>query len=95
MKPLALLTLLACLSASIANSNASDSIVTEGVVSAPVAAVWNAWTTTAGLTSWMAPHADIDLRIDGRMRSNYDPKGSLGDPGTIENKSPSGCCRSG
>lgn len=86
MKPLALLTLLACLSAGVASSNASESIVTEGVVSAPVAAVWNAWTTTAGLTSWMAPHADIDLRIDGRMRSNYDPKGSLGDPGTIENK---------
>jgi uncharacterized protein YndB with AHSA1/START domain len=56
------------------------------VVNAPVSAVWRAWTTTAGLKSWLAPHADIDLRIDGLMRSNYDPKGTLGDQGTIENR---------
>ena len=86
MKPLALLTLVVCLLASASQAKASESIVTEGVVSAPVAAVWNAWATTAGLKSWLAPHADIDLRIDGLMRSNYDPKGSLGDSGTIENR---------
>jgi uncharacterized protein YndB with AHSA1/START domain len=67
-------------------AKATEPIVAEGVVDAPVGAVWNAWTTTVGLKSWLAPHADIDLRIDGVMRSNYDPKGSLGDPGTIENK---------
>lgn len=92
MKLLALLALVACLSASPpqargqARAETGESIVTEGVVSAPVAAVWNAWATTAGLTSWLAPHADIDLRVDGLMRSNYDPKGSLGDAGTIENR---------
>ena len=67
-------------------ARATDSVVTEGVVAAPVAAVWSAWTTTAGLKAWLAPHAEIDLRIDGLMRSNYDPKGSLGDAGTIENR---------
>lgn len=67
-------------------TNATDSIVAEGVVAAPVASVWNAWATTPGLKSWLAPHADIDLRVDGVMRSNYDPKGSLGDAGTIENR---------
>jgi uncharacterized protein YndB with AHSA1/START domain len=67
-------------------ARASEPIVAEGVVAAPVAAVWNAWTTSTGLRSWLAPHAEIDLRIDGMMRSNYDPKGSLGDPGTIENR---------
>jgi uncharacterized protein YndB with AHSA1/START domain len=65
---------------------AAESIVAEGVVGAPVGAVWSAWTTTVGLKAWLAPHADIDLKIDGVMRSNYDPKGTLGDPGTIENK---------
>lgn len=69
-----------------ATARANDSLVTEGVVNAPVAAVWNAWTTSSGLKSWLAPHVDTDLRIDGLMRTNYDPKGSLGDPGTIENK---------
>jgi uncharacterized protein YndB with AHSA1/START domain len=67
-------------------ARADDTIVSEGVVNAPVAAVWRAWTTTDGLKSWLAPHADIDLRIDGLMRSNYDAKGTLGDQGTIENR---------
>lgn len=67
-------------------AKAAESIVAEGVIGAPVGAVWSAWTTTVGLKAWLAPHADIDLKIDGVMRSNYDPKGTLGDPGTIENK---------
>lgn len=86
MKSLALLTFVICVLASVRPASATESTVTEGVVNAPVAAVWDAWATTAGLKSWLAPHADIDLRIDGLMRSNYDPKGSLGDPGTIENR---------
>ena len=69
-----------------AQTRASEAIVTEGVVNAPVNAVWDAWTTASGLKSWLAPHADIDLKIDGLMRSNYDPRGSIGDPGTIENR---------
>lgn len=67
-------------------ARASESIVAEGVVSAPVTAVWYAWTTTEGLKSWLAPHAEMDLRIGGLMRSNYDPEGELGGPGTIENR---------
>jgi hypothetical protein len=61
---------------------AADSIVTEGVISAPVASVWNAWTTSSGLEAWLAPHAHIDLRIVGmgfgqdeesqRMRSFFE-----------------------
>ncbi|HVL68988.1 MAG TPA: SRPBCC domain-containing protein [Vicinamibacterales bacterium] len=60
-------------------------IVTEGVVQAPVAAVWKAWTTSEGLRAWLAPHAEIDLRIGGLMRTNYDRDGRLGDARTIEN----------
>ena len=86
MNPLGPLTLVVCLSTSAVHAWASESIVTEGVVSAPITAVWDAWATSAGLKSWLAPHAEIDLRIDGIMRSNHDPKGSLGDAGAIENK---------
>jgi uncharacterized protein YndB with AHSA1/START domain len=86
MNSLALLTFVVCLSTSAVQARAGESIVAEGVVSASVTDVWNAWATTAGLKSWLAPHADIDLRLDGLMRSNHDPKGVLGDPGTIENK---------
>ena len=70
----------------IAGAAAADSISTEGVVSAPVAEVWTAFTTGAGLRSWMAPHADIDLRVDGLMRAHYKPDGTLGDGSTIVNK---------
>ncbi len=60
-------------------------LVTEAVVNAPVDSVWAAFTTDRGLESWMAPHATIDLRIGGAMRTVYDPKARLGDPSTIEN----------
>ncbi len=33
----------------------------------------------------MVAHAEVDLRIGGLMRSHYDPKGAIGDSGTIEN----------
>jgi uncharacterized protein YndB with AHSA1/START domain len=59
--------------------------VTEGVVNAPAAAVWSALTTKAGLEAWNVAHAEIDLKIGGKMRTHYDPKGKIGDPKTIEN----------
>jgi uncharacterized protein YndB with AHSA1/START domain len=60
-------------------------LVTEGVVDAPVDSVWNAFTTTAGLESWMAAHASFDLRIGGTMQTVYAPEATLGDASTIEN----------
>lgn len=63
-----------------------EPIVSEGVVDAPLERVWRAWTTTEGLKEWLAPHVDIDFRIGGAMRTNYDPNGSLDDPQTIINE---------
>ena len=73
-------------SGSASRAVAAESILTEGVVDAPVAAVWAVWWTSAGLESWLAPHADIDLRVGGLMRATYDAKGVLGDAGTIVNQ---------
>lgn len=61
-------------------------VISEGIVDAPPAEVWKAWSTAEGMRSWLAPKADIDLRIDGLMRANYNPKGELGDDTTIENR---------
>ena len=36
-------------------------VVYNTEIDAPVGAVWNAFTTNQGLTSWMAPIATIDL----------------------------------
>jgi len=64
---------------------AAGELVHEGVVPASLGKTWTAWTTSAGLRSWLAPHAEIDFRIGGKMRANYDAAASLDDPRTIEN----------
>jgi uncharacterized protein YndB with AHSA1/START domain len=64
--------------------NASEQ-VTEGMIAAPVEAVWAAFTTKEGQESWNVAHAEIDLKIGGLMRTHYDAAGRIGDPNTIEN----------
>ena len=65
---------------------APDALAHEGVVAAPVDKVWAAFTTREGQESWMVAHSDIELKVGGRMRTHYDPKGVLGDAKTIENR---------
>ncbi len=60
-------------------------LIHEGIVDAPLSEVWKAWSSSEGLRLWMAPHAEIDLRVGGLMRANYNPDGQLGDAGTIVN----------
>jgi uncharacterized protein YndB with AHSA1/START domain len=73
------------LAAGVAAAADDTRLVHEGVVAAPVEEVWKAWTTAEGQKAWMVAHAEIDLRVGGLMRTHYDPKGTLGDAGTIEN----------
>ena len=60
-------------------------LVHEGLVNAPVDRVWAAFTTTEGLESWMAAHAAIELKIGGKMKTQYDPRGTIDDAKAIEN----------
>ena len=64
---------------------AAEPLVHEAVIAAPVAKVWDLWTTSKGLESWMAPHVEIELSIGGLMRSTYKPDGVIGDDSTITN----------
>jgi uncharacterized protein YndB with AHSA1/START domain len=57
--------------------------VTESIINAPVAEVWRLFTTSAGLQSWMAPHADIELKVGGLMRVNYEANASLDDDASV------------
>jgi uncharacterized protein YndB with AHSA1/START domain len=68
-----------------ASAQDTGPVVHEGIVEAPLERVWAAFTTTDGLRAWLAPHAEIDLRVGGLMRTNYNAQGRLGDPQTIEN----------
>jgi uncharacterized protein YndB with AHSA1/START domain len=63
----------------------TDRITLEATIDAPVDAVWAAYTTQAGLESWMVPHADVELAVGGKLRTHFDPKGTIGDAQTIEN----------
>jgi uncharacterized protein YndB with AHSA1/START domain len=65
-------------------ADAGGPIKSTAVVDASRAAVWKAFTTEE-VAKWMVAHANIDLKIGGLMRTHYDPKGKLGDMGTIEN----------
>jgi uncharacterized protein YndB with AHSA1/START domain len=52
------------------------------VLDVPVADVWEAFTTPEGITSWMAPVADIDLAIGGAIRATYVEGDALGGAST-------------
>jgi len=67
------------------SSNDPTRQVTEAVVDAPADAVWKAFTSKEGMESWMVAHAEIDLKVGGRMLTHYSPEGMIGDPNTIEN----------
>ncbi len=60
-------------------------LVSVGVIDAPIDAVWAAFTTKEGQESWNVAHAQIELKVGGKMLTHYDPKGQIGDPNTIEN----------
>ncbi|MET0647457.1 MAG: SRPBCC domain-containing protein [Pyrinomonadaceae bacterium] len=88
IKLLVLLLAIACVPVqAIAGRQREDNrLVHEGVVAAPVGDVWAAFTTGKGQESWMVAHSEVELKVGGRMRTHYDPKGVIGDSKTIENE---------
>lgn len=66
------------------HGQSADRTTIEAVIDAPVDAVWTAYTTKAGLESWMVPHAEVELAVGGKMFTHFDPNGKIGDPQTIE-----------
>lgn len=53
----------------------------EVLVPAPIAEVWAAWTTREGITSFLAPDADIDARVGGAFHVHFDPLAAPGNKG--------------
>jgi len=66
-----------------AADDAREVYVTE--VDASVEKVWKAFTTSDGLKQWMAPLVEIELKVGGKLKSNYNAEGTIGDESTIEN----------
>ncbi len=78
MKMFALLLTMAAATAAPA---AERAIELEVIVKAPVQAVWQAWTTTAGIKSFFAPDANVELRVDGPFEIFINPFAKPGDKG--------------
>ena len=72
--------LLACLMFVLAFSASAQerALQKEVTVPAPVAAVWESWTTKAGIEGFFAPEAVIDARPGGAFHIHIDPLGAPG-----------------
>ncbi len=55
-------------------------------IDADIATVWSLFTTSEGVSKWMAPVGEVDLRAGGAIRTNYNACAEPGDDGTITNK---------
>jgi uncharacterized protein YndB with AHSA1/START domain len=55
----------------------------EIVIQAPLEAAWSAYTSPEAWKKWVTPVVDIDFRINGTIRSHYNPGATIGDDGTI------------
>ena len=84
MKHAILAIMVWALSLGVAASQDVAPLVHTGVIEASIADVWRAFATSEGMREWVAPHAAIELRLGGARRVNYNAKGRLGDPETIE-----------
>jgi uncharacterized protein YndB with AHSA1/START domain len=65
---------------------ASDAIVTDAVVNAPLDDVWKAWTTVEEMQNWMVGKADIDLRVGGTWRTSYSRDADLAGDAAIHHR---------
>lgn len=57
-------------------------IVVRESIPAPRAAVWAAWTTSAGLMTFLAPRARVELRAGGPFEAWFDPSAEPGSRGS-------------
>jgi uncharacterized protein YndB with AHSA1/START domain len=69
-----------------ASTTCTDPLVVEGVIKAPVSEVWKVFSTAEGFKKLGVAQCEMEFRIGGLIRTHYDPKGTLGDEGTIQNE---------
>lgn len=64
------------------NAHAEDRrIAKEALVQAPIEAVWKAWTTSEGITSFFAPEAYVEARPEGAFHIHFNPYAPPGSKG--------------
>ncbi|WP_350288686.1 SRPBCC domain-containing protein [uncultured Croceitalea sp.] len=70
---------------SVIDSSKADNMILKQffVVNVPLDSVWNACTTKKGWENWAVSLAEVDFRINGTIRTNYNKEGEIGDESTI------------
>ncbi len=70
---------------SVVDSSHTENLVLKQsfVVNVAIDSVWNAYTTKKGWESWATSIADIDFKINGIIKTNYNKDGKIGDDATI------------
>ena len=70
---------------SIIDSSHSNNLILKQSfeVNVSLDSVWNAYTTKKGWENWATPIAEIDLKINGIIKTNYNKEGKIGDDSTI------------
>jgi len=58
-------------------------LIQEFTVHVPIDSVWQAYTTKKGWESWAVPIAEVDLKVGGFIKTNYNMDGTIGDSSTI------------
>jgi uncharacterized protein YndB with AHSA1/START domain len=58
-------------------------LIQEFTVNSPIDSVWSAYTTKKGWESWAVPLAEVDLKVGGFIKTNYNKEGKIGDSTTI------------
>ncbi len=61
-------------------------LIQEFMVHVPLDSVWNAYTTKNGWENWAVAIAEVDFKIHGKIRTNYNKDGKIGDSTTINLK---------
>lgn len=66
------------------SSNVENMVLKQSfLVQVPLDSVWNAYTTKKGWESWASAIAEIDFKIHGTIKTNYNKDGEIGDAATI------------
>lgn len=70
---------------SVVDSSQTDNmILTQSFeINVPLDSVWNAYTTAKGWENWATSMAEMDFKVNGLIRTNYNKDGEIGDESTI------------
>ncbi len=66
------------------STNANNIVLKQTfTINVSLDSVWNAYTTKKGWESWATAIAEVNFKINGLIRTNYNKKGKIGDDSTI------------